>query len=50
MIVKETNGTATKIYSDRGLKILQVETGRVYSVAYEAEGGKRFSYEEVEGE
>ena len=50
MIVRETNGTATKIYSDRGVKIRQVGTWREYSEAIEQEGGVKHEYEEVEGE
>lgn len=48
MIVRKTEGEVTSIFSDReGMCVMQVETGRKYSVAEETEGGPHYHYEEV---
>ena len=49
MIKKEIlEDGSTKIYSDLGKKILQKETGCLYSVAIETLNGMHYTYEEAD--
>jgi hypothetical protein len=48
MISKQNENGLTKIFSDSGKKILQLETKRVYSVAYELDNGTHYTYQEIE--
>lgn len=49
MIVKKKHGDHYHIFSDRGLKIRQKQTKRIYSEAYEVKGCViQYEYEEVE--
>lgn len=51
MIIKKKCGDHYHIFSDKGLKIRQVQTGRVYSEAYETKDCiHQYKYEEIEGE
>lgn len=47
MITKKQHKDHIHIYSDEGLKIKQLETGRVYSEAIEPIEGLHYTYEEV---
>jgi hypothetical protein len=46
MIIYEKKNGITKIYSDKGKKIRQIETNRIYSVAIEKD--YKYTYEEVD--
>lgn len=47
MIVRKEHQDHIHIYSDKGLKIKQLETGRIYSEAMEQINGIHYDYEEV---
>lgn len=48
MIIKKQHDNHIHIYSDKGKKILQVQTGRKYSEAMEDIKGVHYDYIEVE--
>lgn len=48
MIVRKTHEDHIHIYSDKGLKIRQVQTQRIYKEARELIDGIHYEYEEVE--
>ena len=47
MIKQTINEGIIRIESDAGLPIKQVDTGMVFSVAFEKEDGRHHKYEEV---
>lgn len=48
MIKREIKDNVIRIYSDKGLKIRQLQTQRVYKEARELVNGVHYTYEEVE--
>lgn len=48
MIIYKKHDDHVHIYSDKGCKIKQKETGRVYSEAIEQNNGFRYNYVEIE--
>lgn len=47
MIIRETIGNKIKIYSSNGKALKQIQTGRIYQIAYELVDGLHYDYEEV---
>lgn len=48
MIIRKQHENHIHIYSDAGLKIKQLQTGRIYSEAMEDLNGVHYEYTEVE--